>query len=285
MAQQPSNDCDVTGKVGVACSRHGCFCPGGFVDLFQGEQQKNVDFAFLQSISTIGLAQNPEQGLLIIYDIACQYWVNLRKRIGSDLPSGLVIDRAIGMFHVHGHKDECFFRYAPSFIPGSAITSGEILESLWSGLNKIFSSVRTSTLAHRAEVLDDHVCDSNHKKALNMALYLCSRKRTANERHLQYKEYFLNLCKTFGQQLIDIWTTAIEHVEEERIDNVAAMDIYIPQAVTRVAQASTEFATGPPNLSTGLRDDVPGTAVTAWLEFALMVEEMQLVNFHFLYPD
>jgi len=244
-----------------------------------------VDFAFLQSISTIGLAQNAEQGLLIIYDIACQYWVNLRKRIGSDLPSGLVIDQAIGMFHVHGHKDECFFRYAPSFIPGSAITSGEILESLWSGLNKIFSSVRTSTLAHRAEVLDDHACDSNHKKALNMALYLCSQKRTAKERHLQYKEYFLNLCKKFGQHLIDIWTTAIEHVEEERIDNVAAMDIYIPQAVTRVARASMDFATGPTNLSTGLRDKVPGTAVRAWLEFALVVEEMQLVNFLFLFLD
>ena len=114
-----------------------------------------------------------------------------------------------------------------------------------------------------------------------MALYLCSRKRTAKERHLQYKEYFLNLCKKFGQHLIDIWTTAIERVEEERIDNVAAMDIYIPQAVTRVARASTDFATGPTNLSTGLSDKVPGTVVRAWLEFALVMEEMQLVNFLF----
>jgi len=211
MAQQPSKNCDVTGRVGVACSRHGCFCPGGSVDLFKGEQQKNVDYAFLKSIENIGL--KPDQGLLIIYDIACQYWVHLQKRIGDKLPAGLVIEKAIGMFHVHGHKDDCFFRFAPSFIPGTAITSGEILEALWATLNKISPSMRTASLAHRAEVLDDHACDSNHKKALNMAVYLCSRKTNAKEKHAHYKLYFLNLCKTFGQQLVDIWTSAIECAE------------------------------------------------------------------------
>jgi hypothetical protein len=72
------------------------------------------------------------------------------------------------MFHVHGHKQQCFFRYATSFIPGSGVTIGEILEMLWSSLNSISPTVRTASLANRAETIDDHASDSNHKKMLNI---------------------------------------------------------------------------------------------------------------------
>ena len=84
------------------------------------------------------------------------------------LPEGLTLDCAIGLFHVHGHKEQCFFHYATTFIPGAAITVGEILEMLWSLLNAITPTVRTSTLAHWAKMIDDHATDSNHKKMLNI---------------------------------------------------------------------------------------------------------------------
>lgn len=103
-----------------------------------------------------------------MYDIACQYCVHLRERIGHLLPRALNIDRAIGLFHVHGHKDQCFFRYSPAFIPKTGKVAGEILESLWSVLNNIAPSTRTATLPHRQEILDDHTSDSNHKKGIGM---------------------------------------------------------------------------------------------------------------------
>lgn len=161
-----SKACDITGIVGVACARHGCFAPNSIVDLTRGEQQKNVDWAFLESIRTTNVQE--DQGILFIYDIACQYFVHLQDRIGHLLPSQLEIDRAIGLFHVHDHKEKCLYRFASSFIPGAGIVAGEILESLWAGLNRISPSTRTATLAHRAEVIDDHASDSNHKKALAM---------------------------------------------------------------------------------------------------------------------
>ena len=161
-----SKACDITGIVAVACARHGCFAPNSIVNLFRGEQQKNVDYSFLQALKTTNV--DPEQNVMFIYDIACQYSIHLLDRIGDKLPPGLVVDRAIGMFHVHGHKEECFFRYAPSFIPGTGIVAGEILESLWSGMNTITPAMRTATLAHRAEMTDDHANDSNHKKMLGM---------------------------------------------------------------------------------------------------------------------
>ena len=102
------------------------------------------------------------------YDVMCQYWVYLQARIGHLLADGLEIDRAISLFHVHCHKEECFHRFASTFIPGAAVVAGEILESLWSRLNLITTATWTATLAHRAEVIDDHASDPNHKKALGM---------------------------------------------------------------------------------------------------------------------
>ena len=134
--------------------------------MFRGEQQKNVDWSLLETLRTTHVDE--AQGVMLYYDIVCQYWVHLNDRIGHLLPNGLEIDRAIGLFHVHAHKEECFYRFASSFIPGSGIVAGEILESLWSRLNLIATATRTATLAHRAEVIDDHASDSNHKKALDM---------------------------------------------------------------------------------------------------------------------
>jgi hypothetical protein len=162
-----SKTCDITGIVAIACARHGCFAPNSIVDLTRGEQQKNVDWAFLEALLTTMV--HTDQGVSLIYDIICQYFIHLRDRIGHLLPDGLEIDRAIGLFHVHDHKEECFHRFASSFIPGSGVVAGEILESLWATLNTITPSTRTATLAHRAEIIDDHASDSNHKKMLAMS--------------------------------------------------------------------------------------------------------------------
>jgi hypothetical protein len=166
-----SKACDITAIVAIACARHGFFAPNSIVNLFRGEQQKNVDYSFLQALKTTNV--DPDQNAMLIYDIACQYFVHFQERIGHLLPAGLEIDKAIGLFHVHGHKDECFYRYAPSFIPKTGVVAGEILESLWAGLNSITPTMRTATLAHRAEVIDDHANNSNYLKILGICKSIC----------------------------------------------------------------------------------------------------------------
>jgi hypothetical protein len=161
-----SKACDITGIVAVACARHGCFAPNSIVNLYRGEQQKNVDYSFLQALKTTNV--DSAQNAMLIYDIACQYFIHFEERIGHLLPAGMEIDRGIGLFHVHGHKEECFYRYAPSFIPRSGVVAGEILESLWAGMNSITPSMRTATLAHRAEMTDDHANNSNYMKLLGI---------------------------------------------------------------------------------------------------------------------
>jgi len=74
----------------------------------------------------------------------------------------------IGLFHVHGHKEECFYRFAPCFISGTGIVTGEACEPLWAKLNLIMTATQTATLALCAKVLDDHASDLNHKKGLSI---------------------------------------------------------------------------------------------------------------------
>ncbi|KIJ60697.1 hypothetical protein HYDPIDRAFT_98394, partial [Hydnomerulius pinastri MD-312] len=67
----------------------------------------------------------------------------------------------IGLFHIHGHQDICLSRYSPDLIPGISKVDGEVLETLWSQLNEICGSTHSMTAAHRREVLNDHMLDSN----------------------------------------------------------------------------------------------------------------------------
>ena len=102
MAKLASKACDITGIVAIACARHGCFVLNSIANLFKGEQQKNIDWVFLRALKMSNI--DPEQSVMLIYDIACQYWVHLQDRIGNLLPEGMTLDRAIGLFHVRTIK-------------------------------------------------------------------------------------------------------------------------------------------------------------------------------------
>ena len=162
----------------------------------------------------------------MIYDIVCQYIIHFWDQIGIHLPEGLHIDAAIGLFHVHAHKDNCFFRFATTFIPGARVVAGEILESLWSSLNSISPSVRTATLAHRAEILDDHATDSNHKKMLGIVSTLCKTHHKAIDMLEHAEEYYNNLTNLVGLVATAKWKIDIEAAEACRSYNLPAMDIY-----------------------------------------------------------
>ena len=43
---------------------------------------------------------------------------------------------------------------------------------LWSVLNETSQSAKSSTLAHRSEILDDHMNHSNWKKLIGMGMFI-----------------------------------------------------------------------------------------------------------------
>ena len=161
---------DCTGVGGQACARHGCFAPGSLVNFRKGERQIDMDWSLCQALATTNVGELPD--VLHIYDIACQYSCYLSERIDANpalhVPPNINLIHAIGLFHVPGHKDECLYRWATTYVPGAGLVDGEVLETLWSVLNKISASTRTASLAHRTEILDDHMADNNFKKITNI---------------------------------------------------------------------------------------------------------------------
>lgn len=128
--------------------------------------QVNVDYAVCQAIKST--KAEATSGVRLAYDINCQYSINLAKRVQRSpylaIPPHLLLEFVIGLFHVHGHKDECLSRFAPTFLPGAGVTSGEIIESLWSTTNGAAKITRNMTKFGRWETLNACMQDSNRRK-------------------------------------------------------------------------------------------------------------------------
>lgn len=111
--------------------------------------------------------------VITFYDVNCQYSKHLARRLSDNdfisLPSEIDIIPGIGAWHIHGHRQECLVRFGPSFISGAGRVDGEIMETLWSSLNVISPSARGMSAAHRQELLDYQMNDSNFLKMIRMS--------------------------------------------------------------------------------------------------------------------
>jgi len=106
------------------------------------------------------------------------------------------------------------------------MVDGEILESLWAQLNDISQSTRTSTLAHRTEVLDDHMNYSNWNKMVNIVSFVIMKFNKSVIGLVDSKDYFDRLKTSALANDIDNWTNEIRRAEWERErENLEAMDI------------------------------------------------------------
>jgi hypothetical protein len=133
-------------------------------------RQMNIDYSICNALkyNTDGMTEG-----LVIYDIGCQWWINFLRRLRENrhhlsIPNMMTIITAVGSFHLSAHISECFVLYSLHFVLGSGQLDGEILETLWAEFNRISSSARSMSAAHRREVYDDHMRDSNWKKLIGM---------------------------------------------------------------------------------------------------------------------
>jgi hypothetical protein len=129
----------------------------------------NIDYSICEAL------KYNSQGLknaLVIYDIACQWSRHFADCVSQSeflaLGDWSTLTAAVGKFHLSAHIPSCFTRFSLNFISGAGQQDGEILETLWSDFNKVSASARTMSKAHRAEVLDDHMRDSNWKKTVGI---------------------------------------------------------------------------------------------------------------------
>ena len=108
--------------------------------------------------------------VLIIYDICCQWIIHFQQRVSEseflELWDSLEITGAVRKWHLVAHIAECFPKFTLNFVEGAGQVEGEILETLWSGMDEIAGLAQAMSIAHHQEVIDEYMNDSNWRKLL-----------------------------------------------------------------------------------------------------------------------
>ena len=138
---------------------------------------------FANTDYTLAMALRLNPGIKWIdhsYDINCQYERNIGKRFDehfSDL-SDVVrnIRYWIPQLHIHGHNDDCQYRYSLSFAEGVGRTHGEGIETCWAEQNQTGGMVKEMNKGHRHDTLVDFSGDWNWLKIQQMGTFPNNRR-------------------------------------------------------------------------------------------------------------
>ncbi|KAG1882456.1 hypothetical protein F4604DRAFT_1879500 [Suillus subluteus] len=270
---------EATGIGGCACARHGCFVPHSMVDFQKGERQMNMDYALSQALNynTDGISR-----AIIFYDINCQYNKFFKDQITSSMylsiPFGMDIIPGIGLWHVHGHQDSCYVRYASNFIHGTGRIDREIMETLWASLNIISPSARGMGTPHRKEVLDYQMNDCNFMKMIRITKFLCRKFKEAARGAAESKLSFQNINETAHPDMVILWEAEEALAQANRLEDPAAMDIYevrLEKAPTRKQQELRllQAQNHPDHLVTS---SLSRRGAATWLATGLTIEESKV---------
>jgi hypothetical protein len=139
-----------------------------------------MDYVFLSTIS-----QNVPPCLVVSYDIACQWSVNLvdRCQVYGDNPltrsPPMKLTFAVPKFHVPAHIQTCQLKYSFNRLPKVGRTDGESPERLWSIFNALAYSAREMGPGSRRDTLDDSFGDHNWAKITKFSESFCSAQGAA----------------------------------------------------------------------------------------------------------
>ncbi|KAI5982501.1 hypothetical protein EDC04DRAFT_2616638 [Pisolithus marmoratus] len=195
------------------------------IDFQKGERYMNTDYSICNAL---GNCSESITKSLVIYDVGCQWSVNFRTWVKSSpslfLPPVLEIIPAVGKFHLVAHKLSCFPRYSLNFVKGAGHLDGEILETLWAPFNKISPTARSMTQAHRQEVYDDHMRDSNWKKLVGIVPSLLKKYKMANKFLEEMNQAYEQLTAGLDPDKVAQWELDALRAEADREE---ALDIYL----------------------------------------------------------
>ncbi|KAK7444303.1 hypothetical protein VKT23_015315 [Stygiomarasmius scandens] len=204
--------CVTSGIVGITCARHSVFQRGGMVDLTSGERFGLTDYALAGVLATLLLVST----VVLTYDIACQYHVNLVRRFTENLfetPfAGKNLETIVGAIvclvpklHLQGHIANCQYRYSLNFTKFMGRTCGEGIEGTWAEAKQAGGMTREMNAGHRIDTLNALQNDWNlmkmHKLVDSLFTKLKHAKATANRKLLHYT----SLSKQNGQARVEKW--------------------------------------------------------------------------------
>lgn len=130
----------------------------------------NMDFVYASVLRFVAVLL-----IIVSYDIACQWFINLARRIQDYWPNELKPVENMSMLplipklHHEGHKKtEKHKQYSFNFCKGVGHTDGECPECIWSGHNGVANTTKAMGPGSRHDMLDDHFGFWNFEKYVSM---------------------------------------------------------------------------------------------------------------------
>lgn len=166
----------------------------------------NMDYVFASVLQAIAISL-----VIISYDIACQWFINLHKRIDADWPASLrpapstTLIPAIPKLHEPMHQHTKHQGYSFNYIPGSGLTDGECPERIWAPHNTLANSTKTQGPGSRQDVLDDHFGFWNWLKYVGQGKTLVRRYKAAIADRNQQTEAHRSLTECLDRASVDEW--------------------------------------------------------------------------------
>jgi len=149
--------------------------------------------------------------ILLSYDIACQWFVNLFKRMTEHWPEEIKISSmthivpAIPKLHEPMHAQGNHEVFSLNFIPGVGKSDMETPERVWASHNGLGNSTKTQGPGGRHDVLDDHFGFWNWLKYVGLGKTLMSKyQATIAERNIQVEGH-RGLTASLDAKLVEKW--------------------------------------------------------------------------------
>ncbi|TDL16254.1 hypothetical protein BD410DRAFT_731572 [Rickenella mellea] len=257
-----------TGVGALVCARHQLVRRTSACDLQKGEKYANMDYIFWSAVK-----DDRPRRVVISYDIACQWMVNLWSRV-PQLPPQLQSEAALielikklPNFHRPAHKDECQTTMNLHYTKGVGTTDGEAIEREWAGTNPLANSTKEMGPGARHDTLDDHWGDMNWKKVIGLGISLMRKMKLAVPGRCQHEAEYNHLSDNIEADTRAVWTAMIEVWDvDQRKENPYAMKTQtLTQANVRLAFARDE-ATQMSNGVTFLHEMTPTVVICKGLD-------------------
>ncbi|KAJ7715639.1 hypothetical protein B0H16DRAFT_1339627 [Mycena metata] len=199
------------------CARHEFVQPNGVGDLQKGERYANMDYIFASILRHL----DERLRKVISYDIVCQWWKSLKKRLLS-LPPLLRLSLALKIMrfvipkmHINAHILACRLAFSLSFLAGAGQTDGGGFERPWANIGGVATSTREQGPGFRWDTLDDHWNYWNWVKLTILPRLLRRRLDTAKIESAKQVEAF-ELFSEQQQERIPVWKKMVDDFEVQQ---------------------------------------------------------------------
>ncbi|KAF9522288.1 hypothetical protein CPB83DRAFT_777307, partial [Crepidotus variabilis] len=252
-----------TGVGGVFCGRSEMVLPNGIGNLQKGERYCNMDYIFGAAIQACVLPI-----ILISYDIACQWFVNLASRMADHWPEQLCRSTptkfipAIPKLHEPMHKKKKHQVFSLNFIKGVGDSDFECPEHFWAGHNGLGNATKSQGPGSRHDVLDDHFQFWNWLKYILLGTTLMRRyRKEIAERNIQ--------------DTVRKWETMCVAWDLDEYPKTQKNPYDVPSAGMTEAKAKKELAAEEERRLADGGDSLHATSASTFIIMGLDIEDSQ----------